>query len=649
MANGPAPSRDAPPPRRCVRPSAKASTQAAYREHGGIRYDLPMRNRWRTVLPRRIRVSGLLVMMTLVLAACGGGGSGGGGGPPPVAPASLHYAVSVASYETQAAIVPNTPSSAGGAVDSYTIDPPLPAGLQCGATTGVISGTPVILAAARSYTVTATNAAGSTDTTITLSVVPGSESLTAMDPAAMTDADIRHFLGRTWFGGTKADFDACKARSVPVFVDDMTTFTTDASLESAADALLVHDADPIGLAGKFPSFFDLAKRSVYLLLHNRNPFQEVLGLFWHDHFATASVGLDGSSYYWMKAHMDLWRVRGNGDLRTLLVEMARDWVMLLWLNGLESTQHLPNENFAREFWELFTLGVDNGYSQADITTGARAWTGYRRRYDVPTGSGLSVVEFDAARHDPTPKSLFGQTIAGQSGHDDFADVVDITLAQRPVAEFVCKKLFEHFCYPSPSDAVVRELARTLRESGYDLKVIVRRMLKSEAFFSARSRAGQVKSPIEYAIGLIRSTGLEVPLETLTYLLYATGHVPTYPPDVGGWPTNLGWLSAQAMLDRANIALDVIQERPYQANLGIDLTELLPAGTPDSGQVVDALATLLNVTLSSADRAVATGYLDVQPLAGGTTAPDPFDVTTDVDDRVRGLIYILAQHPTYQVR
>src|SRR5690606_22239367 len=108
-----------------------------------------------------------------------------------------------------------------------------------------------------------------------------------------------------------------------------------------------------------------------------------------------------------------------------------------------------------EFWELFTLGVDNGYTQADIVEAARAFTGYRTRYDGLTG--LQFVEFDVDRHDPGAKSFLGGTVPAQNAGDDYAAVVDLTLANRPVAEFITKRLFEHFARRSPSPALVTEM------------------------------------------------------------------------------------------------------------------------------------------------------------------------------------------------
>jgi hypothetical protein len=177
------------------------------------------------------------------------------------------------------------------------------------------------------------------------------------------------------------------------------------------------------------------------------------------------------------------------------------------------------------------------------------------------------------------------------------------------------------------------------------------LFKSEAFYSAKSKAGLVKGPVDHGIGFIRSTGLVIPIRAVDTAMTLEGQRPTQPPTVNGWPVGTEWLSAQAMLDRANVVLTCIADRVRQAEAGIDVADLLPPGTPTSGEVVDSLAARLRVTLSPSDRTACVTYLDTQRLADGTVVPSPFDPTnpTHVDQRVRGLLYILAQHPTYQIR
>ena len=482
-----------------------------------------------------------------------------------------------------------------------------------------------------------------------------------------SESDIIHFLRRTQFGAKLGDIDrAREARTdpfsirlnpyarnesgLPAFVDNMLSWPKPVAFGPEdpvfEDAALdeVDDRD-------FPNESELARWHVNMMLHSDNPFQELLALFWHDLFATSSEVLDADRQYWFFDHINLWRRYGAGNLRDLLYRMSTDWTMIRWLDGYNSTANAPNENFAREFFELFTLGVDNGYTQEDIVEASRAFTGFRIR-TVP--GGQAYVEFDPTRHDSTNKTIFGKKLKGRGGNDgylEYLDMVNHTLDNRPVAEFVCKRLFEFFCYTNPRDGIVDELAKTMRQYDYNLKPVLRRILLSRAFYSGRARSGRVKSPVEYIVGFIRSTGLEIPMNTLDSRLRDTGQRPTQPPSVNGWPTEYLWLTGQGMLERTNMVRECITDRNFQDSRHIDLDGILPAPSQRSAEnVVNTLINLLGITPTRAERKAYIEYLNTDRTGGGVVFDDPFTGSNaQVDNKVRGLLYILAQHPTYHVR
>jgi hypothetical protein len=473
----------------------------------------------------------------------------------------------------------------------------------------------------------------------------------SLAPKATFDAsDLRHLLMRTHFAVKASELQALQAQGLPAYVDAMLVLPAigSSAVEQAADPLLVNADDPPGLEGMFPSQGQLGQWWAYILERTTTPFQEVAALFWHDHFAASNAGLEGDAFYWTKTHANLWRGSATGNLKTLAVQMARDWLMLSWLDGLLNTEAAPNENFAREFWELFFLGVDQGYTQADIVEGARAWTGYRRRTNATTG--LAFVQFEAARHDGGSKDIFGVTIPAQDVTDDYQAMVDITFAQRPVEDFVARKLLTSFCYDDPSDAVVGELGDLLRASNWELAPVFATLFKSEAFYSAKAKAGFVKNPVEHMVGLVRSTGLLIPERLMDTGLSLLGQRPTQPPTVNGWPQDEEWLSAQQMLDRANGTNAVLTQRTYQLGQGVSVLSLLPPGSPTSAQVVDALVAVMNVTVTPAEHARYVQYLD-EDVVGGVVVASPFSLSdlAEADRRVRGLLYVLGQHPTYPVR
>jgi hypothetical protein len=469
---------------------------------------------------------------------------------------------------------------------------------------------------------------------------------------SFTDAEIRHLLVRTRFGVTPADLDRVAAIGVPAFVAEMLVFPPVGSTpwEQTAAQILVNEDDPPGLEGGFPNQGQVAQWWQSLCLGNPNAFQEALGLFWHDHFATSTEVLEESNMYWFVSHANLFRGQGTGNLRALLVAVARDWAMLRWLDGITSTKDAPNENFAREFWELFTRGVDQGYTQADILEAARAFTGYRQRFNATTGQAF--VEFDPNRHDPGSKTVLGSVIPGQSLTDDYQAVVDITLDTGTLSsEWFARKFLEHYCYADPPQARIDELAALLRGANWEIAPVLQALFVSEAFYSEKALEGFVKSPVEQGIGFMRSANLPIVLRDLDRSLVALGHRPSQPPNVNGWPGGELWLSAQGMVERSNLVEKAIAARTYQAGLGISVADLLPTPTATSGEVVDALSALLRVDLAPDERTECVTYMDTQRLSNGTVISDPFDPTnpTDIDERVRGLLYILGQHPLFLIR
>jgi uncharacterized protein (DUF1800 family) len=477
---------------------------------------------------------------------------------------------------------------------------------------------------------------------------------------AYTATDVRHFLRRTHWAVTDDKRQRIAEVGLGNFLDEMLDFPPVGSTpwEQDADRLLADPDDPPGQEGLFPSRQDLMDWAVELMCTNPNPFQEVLAFFWHDHFATSSEVLDGGSLHWMKDHIDLFRAEGAGNVKQMVLDVSRDPAMLQWLDGVSSTRRAPNENYAREFLELFCLGVDNGYTQEDIVEASRAFTGYRR-VTLDQDTGLRGVVFDPERHDTEDKVVFGATIPGQDQTDDYQAMVDATFDNRPAAEWFARSLLAYFCYEDPPQSVIDQLAQLLRDSDYELRPVLRRLFLSEAFYSPRAEEGFVKSPVEFLVGFIRATGLppvdretgKISARSIRVELDGLAQVPTAPPNVSGWPTGVLWLSAQGMVNRANAVRTLIVDRADQEAAGYFAGALIPSGTPTTGEIIDAVAARLSVELSSEERDTLVHYLDTERQGDGTDVDDPFDPANErhVDERLRGLLYILAQHPTAMIR
>ncbi|MBE7491441.1 MAG: DUF1800 domain-containing protein [Planctomycetes bacterium] len=463
---------------------------------------------------------------------------------------------------------------------------------------------------------------------------------------SLNDNDRIHFLRRTHFSFVPAELQRLNQMGFGAYLDWMLDLKTQPALESAALAATVPDPD-------FPSQAEIARWWIYLMQHNENPFQEVLAMFWHDHFAASQDILAAEARYWAFAHINLWRLHGTDNLAELLYLMNVDWLMLEWLDGVRSTRFAPNENFAREFWELFTLGADNGYTQNDIVEASKAFTGYRTRLAVgQAGPGRDqlIVEWVPNRHDNTTKTIFGLPFVG-NGQAEYRDMVTLTLAQRPVAEFICRKIWEYFVYLNPSDTLVNKLAGLLRSSGYNLKTLFRTIFQSKAFFSAQAKAGIIKNPVEHVIGFQRATGLFITPTRSDNALVDIGQRPSTPPTVNGWPSGGFWLSSQGMLERANFLRDAVYYRNEAPQAGYDVGTLIPPNMQSADQVVQRLAWLLQVSPTPAQAAEYVDYLNTDRNGSGTIIAQPWNINDPVqrEKKLRGLLYIMGQHPTYAIR
>jgi|SRR5579883_216363 len=287
---------------------------------------------------------------------------------------------------------------------------------------------------------------------------------------------------------------------------------------------------------------------LYCMLQGGHPLREKLTLFWHNHFATSLVKVrDASLMYRQNA---LFREHALGKFGPFLQAVSRDGAMLVWLDSNSNVKGKPNENYAREVMELFSLGVGN-YTEKDIREAARAFTGWHT-----DGVGF---RFNAAQHDDGSKTVLKQT-----GNWDGSDVVRILLKQPAAARFLVGKLYTFFVSEvPPPPALLEPLADAFRKSDYDIAAVVKTMLSSRLFFSDHAFRKRIKSPVEYALGAVRAVYRlfdagdihyqPLPHHTLVRWLAQMGQVLFAPPNVKGWPGGRTWLNTATVLERNNFA------------------------------------------------------------------------------------------------
>ncbi len=299
------------------------------------------------------------------------------------------------------------------------------------------------------------------------------------------------------------------------------------------------------------------------MLLTDSPLTERMTLFWHNHFATSQQKVRVAAL--MYRQNALLRSEALGNFGTLLRGIARDPAMLVYLDNAGSRRQAPNENFARELMELFTLG-EGRYSEKDVKEAARAFTGWSLDPDAAT--------FVHRRfwHDAGEKTVLGRT-----GRLDGDQVLEILLARPETAEFLAGKLWREFVSPEPEPAELGRLASVLRDANYELKPLLRAMFSSRAFWAGANRAALVKSPVDLVVGTLRTFEIHpfslVPAAVASAVL---GQNLFSPPNVKGWPGGEAWINSATLLARRQFL-----ERLFRGSDAMPAPSEGPASGPES--------------------------------------------------------------------
>lgn len=301
------------------------------------------------------------------------------------------------------------------------------------------------------------------------------------------------------------------------------------------------------------------------LLRSPRPFDEVLALFWHGHFATAVSKVERVDL--MVGQLETFRRLGRGPLGPLLQAVSRDPAMILWLDGNSNRRHHPNENYARELLELFTLGVGH-YDERDVLEAARAFTGWHQRG--------GRFRYERAEHDPGEKQVLGRR-----GPLDGDDVIAACLDQPACGRHLAGALYRFFVAPDPDEALLTALGQRYTDLGHHTGAFLAELFVSRAFYEPAARRSLVRSPVALAVGLVRGLGLSVDARELGERLAGLGQGLFDPPSVNGWDPGLAWLNAATLIGRLGLAREL-------ARHGGPLGVRLPGRGLSLPAVVDAL-------------------------------------------------------------
>ncbi|MES2439365.1 MAG: DUF1800 domain-containing protein [Verrucomicrobiota bacterium] len=276
------------------------------------------------------------------------------------------------------------------------------------------------------------------------------------------------------------------------------------------------------------------------MLQTQAPLREKMTLFWHDHFATSFQKVKQPVL--MVRQNELFRKNAFGSFKDLTQAILMDPAMMLYLDTQSSKKGMPNENFAREVMELFTLGEGN-YTEQDIRGAARAFTGYQ--LNRATGK----VTHNKRQWDPTDKTVFGKT-----GPFTGRDVIDLIFTRKEAALFMSKKLWEFFVYEKPSETAIDALAASFQQGNFQTGPLLREIFLSREFYAEASIRSQIKSPVQYLIELLKQ--LEITNPPYGFPITAEqqlGQVLFAPPNVAGWDWGQAWINTNTLLTRYNLA------------------------------------------------------------------------------------------------
>jgi uncharacterized protein (DUF1800 family) len=469
---------------------------------------------------------------------------------------------------------------------------------------------------------------------------------TALEPyaGALDERLAAHLLRRAGFGGSPDDIARYARMPASSAVDSLVHFESTAALPAPSDvfnpvsvlsqygqrgfaALTASDRRNVNRSIRQQSRRSIAAMQLWWIdrmLSTPAPLQEKMALYFHGHFTTAVS--KGISPVMLFDQNQLFRNSALGNLRELTRAVSKDPAMLLYLDNERNVAAHPNENYARELMELFTLGVDH-YTEKDVREAARAWTGWRYNRFTET------VAFNPRFHDAGVKTVLGQT-----GNFNGDDVVGIIFAQPRCAQFFANSLLSAFVYDDPEPQLIDAVAALLRKHDYELAPVMTALLSSNVFYSERAYRALIKSPVEFVVGTYRALGLTKAEAATLGALRQMGQRLFYPPNVAGWPGGKNWLTSDTMIARQNFLKRITNSQTLAASSWL---QRVPMKSRAAAQTL--VAGILQGDAAPASVAQLDAY-----LGGAGSAALAALSGENFAERVSGAAYLTMAMPAYQL-
>jgi uncharacterized protein (DUF1800 family) len=435
---------------------------------------------------------------------------------------------------------------------------------------------------------------------------------------AWTEREIIHLLNRAAFGASPKEIRACLAMGK---AETVRRLIAGESLTGEKEALL--PIDQVKADGKELKPDQIGDQQVYWLyrmIYTQAPLIEKMALFWHGHFATSYQKVKEIPL--MLQQNGLFRKYALGNFRELVLEIGKDPAMMVWLDVNKNRKGKPNENYAREVMELFTLGIGH-YTEQDVKEAARAFTGWTYNKDE------NKVNYQAKQHDDGRKTLLGET--GNFGSDD---VVEVLFKQDALPQFIAHKLLEEFALINPSEAWINEVARDVA-SKKTIGEVLGNLFLSDAFYEEKLDKALVKSPAEYVASIMRA--LVLPMSKgFTQAMRKMGQELYLPPDVAGWRGGTTWLNTTSLLARYQFAESVASKLNGNVLTSTDYT-------PRDNASAEEWAKLWSKNLGIDNLSPST-------LKGlNQYAEDTFMHTSQRNAGLRGLLQLILISPEAQMK
>ena len=459
-------------------------------------------------------------------------------------------------------------------------------------------------------------------------------------PTPAADAQIQHLVRRAGFGARSSEIAEYSALGYSGAVDRLLNF---ASVADDLDQRL----QSLNLDLTRPQ--DQQRWWLLRMIYSKRPFEEKMTLFWHGLLTSSFQKVGGKrGYPYIIQQNQFLRAHALDTYDNILLGITQDPAMMWWLDLRLNKKQAPNENYARELMELFTLGVTGGYTQDDVHNGALALTGFKL-------SANGVVTYNASQHDDSQK-----TYLGHSGNLDYHDVIRIVAAHPATGPFLCTRLFRFFVHENPSDADIKTLADVYYSSGHSINAVMKTLFMLPTFLSADAYRARLKSPTEYTLGTIRQMEVELDGQGISTIMALMGQVIFAPPNVAGWPgdqSSAEWMNTGTWLIRVNFINALLNgSRAAKGGGGVpglpSANALLQTAitshnlhTPDEvlsyfvnllvdGQMANDRQQVLRTYLTDSN-----GGSDTLKLVGGQSLSA---------NNLRGMLYLLMASPEYQL-